>query len=353
MTSPDSISLARRFGSVVAIDCTYKTNIFRLPLLHVVGSTCTGRSFTIALAFLHNETYSTYLWALDTLLHVVFEGAGPLTFTTDAEAALIRAINDVFPNSTHLLCRWHILTNLLKHCRPKMKTDENWEKFKKLWNTFVASKNQEDYDTNYKPMSKYAEEFGCLTYIADTWLKQKEKFVAMYTNRNINFGYTVTSRVEGQHRSLKEFLWRGNKDLFGCYQSFKLALDHQSRELNLAIGIEKTKSLAKCPLFFKDLHGVISEYAVSEALKQWELINGGDPTQCSHAFQSTWGIPCRHKLQELRENTDKLSPNEFDLHWHLTLPDTSPESYKKLQERARREFEELVNMPEHALGKVC
>lgn len=355
VTSPDAISLARRYGSVVGMDCTYKTNAFALPLLHVVGSTSTHQTFTIALAFIHDETQPTYLWALKALAEVVYDGDPsrfPTTFTTDAEAALISAIDEVFPNSAHLLCQWHISTNLMKHCRPKMESFDNWKVFLKLWNKFVASKDQLEYDSSFAPMAEYATKYNCMKYVTETWLTHQQKFVAMYTSQHINFGYTVTSRVEGAHKNIKEFLTRGNKDLLGCYESFKLALDHQSHELNLAIGIDQTKRLAQSPPFFDELHGVISQYAISQALKQWNMIDENNPKPCSKGFQTSWGIPCAHVLADLRGKHQFLSPTEFHAQWHLTLPASTPESYLRLQECARREFDELINLPENALHKV-
>lgn len=35
---PESIKLARANQDVILVDCTYKTNKFELPLLHIVGT---------------------------------------------------------------------------------------------------------------------------------------------------------------------------------------------------------------------------------------------------------------------------------------------------------------------------
>lgn len=61
---PDSIYLSRRFHNVFLMDATYKTNKFRMPLLHVVGQTCFNKSFTSCLVFMRAEKESDYAWAL-------------------------------------------------------------------------------------------------------------------------------------------------------------------------------------------------------------------------------------------------------------------------------------------------
>lgn len=61
---PDSIYLSRRFHEVFLMDATYKTNKFRMPLLHVVGQTCFNKSFTSCLVFMEAEKESDYAWAV-------------------------------------------------------------------------------------------------------------------------------------------------------------------------------------------------------------------------------------------------------------------------------------------------
>lgn len=67
----DSISIIKRFPTTFLIDCTYKTNKFGMPLLNIVGITSTYRTFNSAFAFLHNEEFSSYNWALEKFAEIV------------------------------------------------------------------------------------------------------------------------------------------------------------------------------------------------------------------------------------------------------------------------------------------
>jgi hypothetical protein len=49
---PGSVKLFNTFPTVLIMDSTCKTNKYRLPLLKFVGSTCIGKTYAIAFAYL-------------------------------------------------------------------------------------------------------------------------------------------------------------------------------------------------------------------------------------------------------------------------------------------------------------
>ena len=67
LSSAESIRLGLRFATVFGLDCTYKTNRFNLPLLHIIGTTCNNQSFSLAFCLMRDEKESTYIWALEQL----------------------------------------------------------------------------------------------------------------------------------------------------------------------------------------------------------------------------------------------------------------------------------------------
>ena len=52
MARHESISLARTYPSVLVLDCTYKTNKFKMPLMDVIGISSTNQSFFVAFGFM-------------------------------------------------------------------------------------------------------------------------------------------------------------------------------------------------------------------------------------------------------------------------------------------------------------
>jgi hypothetical protein len=116
-THPESLSLLKQYPEVLLMDCTYKTNRFRMPLLDILGSTSLNRTFFTAFVFLSGEKEGDYLYALKMLQEVMnIRGITfPEVIVTDKEQALMGAISLVFPQSYNLLYGWHINKNVLAY----------------------------------------------------------------------------------------------------------------------------------------------------------------------------------------------------------------------------------------------
>lgn len=115
------------------MDCTYKTNHYHMPLLHVVGMTSFNTSFSMCFAFLSKETEMEYAWALQQIAQL-FDGMHkPAVIVTDCELALMNALECIFPNSAHMLCIWHIHKNILSKCKSKFLDGEAWDQFYSSW----------------------------------------------------------------------------------------------------------------------------------------------------------------------------------------------------------------------------
>src|SRR5262249_42862262 len=66
----ESVAYFQAYPKVLLLDCTYKTNKYRMPLLDFVGVEASQRSFCVAFAFLTGETEEDYVWALEQLKSV-------------------------------------------------------------------------------------------------------------------------------------------------------------------------------------------------------------------------------------------------------------------------------------------
>ncbi|WP_368855845.1 hypothetical protein, partial [Salmonella enterica] len=63
----DVPSLLHTFPYVLYMDTTYKTNRYDMPLLQIVAHVPTDQYIHVAFAFLRDETYATYFWAMTRL----------------------------------------------------------------------------------------------------------------------------------------------------------------------------------------------------------------------------------------------------------------------------------------------
>ncbi|XP_057493207.1 uncharacterized protein LOC130778715 [Actinidia eriantha] len=99
------------------MDCTYKTNGYRLPLIEIVGVTSIDLTLSAAIAYLQFERANNYTWALDMLRILMDESTLHLVILTYRELVLMNGIGRVIPEARDLLCGWHINKNVMAKCK--------------------------------------------------------------------------------------------------------------------------------------------------------------------------------------------------------------------------------------------
>ncbi|GAU24734.1 hypothetical protein TSUD_355630 [Trifolium subterraneum] len=172
------------------MDCTYKTNKYRLPLLEIVGTTSTNLTFNVGFAYMESEKTDNYRWALEKLKGLFTkQDILPQVIVTDRELALMNAIESVFPHAVNLLC----------------------------------TSNEVGYELNLNEFEQACVNSSkFLDYVKNSWLNNyKERFVAAWTNKVMHLGNT-SNRAESAHWKLKQMLEHSkgvvgtNKNLCGC-----------------------------------------------------------------------------------------------------------------------------------------
>ncbi|KAL8105476.1 hypothetical protein AgCh_029316 [Apium graveolens] len=215
---PRCIMAYQNFGDVMAFDTTYRTNRYAMPFVPFTGVNHHYQSGIFGFALMRDEHALTFEWILRTWL----EGVGnnpPLTIITNQDQAMASAITVVLPNTTHLLCSWHISQKFpekLAHyysAFPEFKTDFNNCIYKSLtecvfearWASFVEKYHLQDHK----------------------WLKGlyelKHKWIPAYTRNKFSAFQNSTSRSEGMNSffdkyvssatGLKEFIENAQKAL--------------------------------------------------------------------------------------------------------------------------------------------
>lgn len=108
------------------LDCTYKTNIYNMPLLNCSGLTPSHRTFLCCGVFLRREGQADYVWALRALKDLLGGSYNPVVLITDNEKALLNAEQVVFPDANRILCRWRINKNITKNCKKWFHDEQAW-----------------------------------------------------------------------------------------------------------------------------------------------------------------------------------------------------------------------------------
>ena len=92
------------------------------------------RTRIVACAIIEDETLETYRWIFDNLLTET--GISPRVVFTDSDPSMIRSINEIYPDTYHLLCIFHIDLNLRKKLKGKL--GKHFEEFR---NKFYVCRN--------------------------------------------------------------------------------------------------------------------------------------------------------------------------------------------------------------------
>ncbi|KAL3846190.1 hypothetical protein ACJIZ3_003593 [Penstemon smallii] len=136
------------FGDVVSFDTTYKTNKYELICAPFIGIDNHNQNVMFGLAFLSDETESSFEWLFRTFLESM-GGKQPETIFTDQCQAMMNAIGTVFPKAYHRLCQWHINRNAVSHFGS---LKEN-KKFKYLWNKCMSyCQTEEEFEETWQKM---------------------------------------------------------------------------------------------------------------------------------------------------------------------------------------------------------
>lgn len=86
-----AIKLFKTFPHVLIMDCTYKTNRYKYPLLEIVGVTSTELTFSIAFIFMDHEYEDNYTWAMEKLKSLMTH-TYPRVIVTNKILGLMNAI---------------------------------------------------------------------------------------------------------------------------------------------------------------------------------------------------------------------------------------------------------------------
>jgi len=62
---PNAVKLTNACNMVFLVDSIYKTNIYKLTLLEIVGMTPTGMTFSTVFPYLEGELINNVVWTLE------------------------------------------------------------------------------------------------------------------------------------------------------------------------------------------------------------------------------------------------------------------------------------------------
>ncbi|KAM1683306.1 hypothetical protein ACFXTN_031488 [Malus domestica] len=211
---------------VICFDITYQTNEYGKPFAPILGVNHHKQTIVFGAALLYEESVDSFTWLFKTFLEAML-GKQPKTILTYQFATMAKAISDVFKESHHRLCVWHIYQNAAKNmshvfnrsnqfasdfctCVYEYEDEEEWLY---AWNAMI-----EKYDLK-----------------GNKWLKDlfvmKEKWALVYGRHTFTANMMTAQRTESMNNVLKKYL-KPSYSLFHFFKHYERLLeDRRYQEL--------------------------------------------------------------------------------------------------------------------------
>lgn len=317
-TDGRSTQLYEEYSDCISFDTTYRTNRYNMPFAPFVGVTGHGSTCLFGCAFLGDETAETFKWVFETFI-TAMGGKHPKTIITDQDNAMRSAIAQVFQNTKHRNCLFHIK----KNCREK------------TGSMFSAKANRnlyEDYDDILN---------NCLT---------EEEFEVLWPQ--------MIEKFSLQNIKYLQLMWKNRAQFVPVYFKYDFCPFIQSTALS-----EGTNSRFK--------RGVGPQHSVMSFMKEYENINDTIfDTEYSKDFQSRTKMPKTLWFNYLiEEQASELYNLDIFRKFQNELKDTlrlqvsviqqgkvyevfvSPNSIQ--QEYRQRKHIVIIDLPNENFGCIC
>jgi len=192
-------------------------------------------------ALMYDETFESFKWLFETFLKA-HNGQQPKTFYTDQDAAMMKAVGEVFVETWHGLCTFHIMQNAIKHLHEEKDEDKNEGKKKQKKKEKNEEKNEgkkkekneepsilSDFSAcmfEYEDIAEFEQKFNLMRrkVTKQTWLdsiyKLKEKWAECYMKDVFTLGMRSIQLSESLNNDLK-IHFKSDLDLIRFFKHFE------------------------------------------------------------------------------------------------------------------------------------
>ncbi|XP_062201502.1 protein FAR1-RELATED SEQUENCE 5-like [Phragmites australis] len=201
------------FGDVVSFDTTFGTNKESRPFGVFVGFNNFRETIVFGAALMYDETFESFKWLFETFLKA-HNGRQPKTMYTDQDFAMGKAVGEVFLETWHGLCTFHIMQNAIKHLTQEKNEESS------ILSYFSACMYE------YEDEAKFEEAFDMMRkkVSKQTWLdsiyKLKEKWAECYMKDVFTLGMRSTQLSESLNNDLK-IHFKSNFDIIRFLKHFE------------------------------------------------------------------------------------------------------------------------------------
>ncbi|CAN6446628.1 unnamed protein product [Victoria cruziana] len=262
------------FGDVVLFDTTYKKNKYHMPLALFTGVNHHGQCIIFGCALLVDEKKESFKWLFEQWLHCM-GGQAPVSFFTDQNLAMTAAVKEVFPNTMHRLCNWHIYQKVPTY----IEMHRNDSQFKHTWDMwFFNSETIEEFESRWQEMNLKYPQLESMEWVTNLW-KERTSWAQPYFSDIFMAVMSVTQHSESLNHYFKNWV-NAYTTLSGFIVKYEEAINDQrfsERALDYKMNNEQEPTITCLPLE-SHLRDTFTPEIYKKYLKQ-EFLNC---TSCSY-----------------------------------------------------------------------
>ncbi|XP_073130821.1 protein FAR1-RELATED SEQUENCE 5-like [Henckelia pumila] len=314
------------FGDVVVFDTTYNTNKYEMIFVPFVGVNHHHKTIIFVCGFLSDEKTESFVWLLNKFIEAMPRGA-PNVIITDQDPAMTKVIAQVFHQTVHRYCLWHILNKFSDKIDPVTFRDH----YQSIKNVIANSTTPDEFEKSWIEVIKRTN------LEKNDWLslmyEMRHKWVPTYFNHIFSAGMSSSQRSESSHSFFKRTLkhQRHNElvaDHIDINEHPKIKTKWPMEAQMVKVYTKKKWVEFQCEMIESDGYYVqqasmgvesvvynVMNFQSSSSTKPRVLMHDKqkDHISCSCMKFDFEGIPCRHMLAFFRINQVSQLPDKYIL----------------------------------------
>lgn len=324
------------FGDVVTFDTSYLKNKYELPFASFVGANHHGQLTLLGCALLSGEVTDTFTWLFQSWL-ACMSGQAPKAIITDQDMAVQKAVENVFPDTRHRWCLWHIMKKLpdklggcdhyesVRSALQMVVYDSlTLDEFEDCWTRLIEKYNLQGNEwllDLYDERHRWAPAFLKGTFWAGMSTTQRSESVSSFFDGFVNSKTSLKQFLEQYENALRSKVEMENHEDINSFNSCAPCITHYAIEKQFRDAYTTTKfkefqhELTR--KMYCELSSVRKEFAhsVFEVIEDWNIGEIGRritfkvslthydcDVQCNCCLFETRGILCRHAVAVLIHN---------------------------------------------------
>jgi len=225
------------FGDFVSFDTTFGTNKESRPFGVFVGFNQFRKTVVFGVVLMYDETFESFKWLFETFLKA-HNGKQRKTIYTNQDAAMGKAVMEVFSEAWHGLCTFHIMQNVVKHLSeaddeesstsPKQTTEDNEKESSILADFSACMFEYEDEETFEQAFNAIRAKASKQSWL-DSIYKVKEKWAECYLKDVFTLGMRSTQLSESLNSELKRH-FKSDFDIIRFLKHFERVVEDKRKK---------------------------------------------------------------------------------------------------------------------------